>query len=115
MNNNCINSSCPFMAAGSIKASAENDTNHNNFTDSGFRSLPNYPALRSFMPNPMLPTAGSPDALEVDWAMLPRHDRVLLAVSGGADSMALLLALARSDRDFVVGHINHGLRGDESE
>jgi len=29
--------------------------------------------------------------------------------------MALLLALARSDRNFVVAHINHGLRGAESD
>ena len=51
---------------------------------------------------------------------------VLLAVSGGADSIALLhaareigrLPLPDSDRrqklDFVVGHVDHGLRPDES-
>ena len=56
-----------------------------------------------------------PKAFEIDWSLLPAPERVLLAVSGGADSMALLLALARSDRSFVVAHVNHGLRGAESD
>jgi tRNA(Ile)-lysidine synthase len=29
--------------------------------------------------------------------------------------MALLLAMSQADRDFLVGHIDHGLRGQESE
>jgi tRNA(Ile)-lysidine synthase TilS/MesJ len=40
-------------------------------------------------------------------------ERVLVAVSGGADSLALLRTLHRQ-RDIVVGHVNHGLRGEES-
>jgi len=44
--------------------------------------------------------------------------RMVLAVSGGADSMALLHALARQPRRWrvphVVAHLDHGLRGAES-
>ena len=48
-------------------------------------------------------------------------DRVLLAVSGGADSVAMAHALVRlrqqgaMDCNFVIGHINHRLRGAESD
>ena len=46
-------------------------------------------------------------------------DRILVAVSGGIDSTALLHALAglRSRHALVlhVGHVNHGLRGAESD
>ncbi len=46
-------------------------------------------------------------------------DRVLVAVSGGADSVALLRGLHALSKDLqltcVAGHINHGLRGDESD
>lgn len=44
--------------------------------------------------------------------------RLLVAVSAGRDSTALLLALTEiEDRSFdlVAGHVNHGLRGEESE
>jgi tRNA(Ile)-lysidine synthase len=44
---------------------------------------------------------------------------VLVAVSGGVDSSVLLHILAHSAKEFglevIVGHVNHGLRGDESE
>ena len=57
-----------------------------------------------------------------DCGMLSAHDRWLVAVSGGADSMALLAALVRlreggmRELEYVhVGHLNHGLRGAESE
>ena len=45
--------------------------------------------------------------------------RLLIGVSGGADSTALLLAVIRSGRaparDVCAVHVNHGLRGEESE
>ncbi|HVF09229.1 MAG TPA: tRNA lysidine(34) synthetase TilS [Abditibacteriaceae bacterium] len=56
-----------------------------------------------------------PKTLEINWSLLPPRERALLAVSGGVDSMALLLAFAQADRDFIVAHVNHGLRGAESE
>ena len=49
---------------------------------------------------------------------LPRGSRLLIAVSGGADSTALLLGmwrLVRSRGDVLgVAHLDHGLRGAES-
>ncbi len=51
--------------------------------------------------------------------MLAPEDRVICAVSGGADSMALLwgMYLLRQERDFILeaAHFNHGLRGEESD
>jgi len=47
--------------------------------------------------------------------LVPRYERVLAAVSGGADSLALLWLLQKFERDVVVAHINHGLRGEESQ
>ena len=49
--------------------------------------------------------------------MLPREGTVLLAVSGGADSLAMLHAMAALVRrrfpglKLHVGHLNHGIRG----
>ena len=53
-------------------------------------------------------------------ALIPPGSRVLAAVSGGSDSVALLrlLRLLGSDCRFTVAgiaHLNHGLRGDESD
>ena len=47
-------------------------------------------------------------------------DRVLVALSGGADSVALLLEMKRlADEgmicDFAAAHLNHGIRGSEAE
>ena len=48
---------------------------------------------------------------------LPRGVRLLVAVSGGADSVALLRLLVEINRsdywgwNLVVGHVDHGLRG----
>lgn len=48
-------------------------------------------------------------------------ERVLLAVSGGADSVAMAHVLAKLKKqgrlscEFVVGHVNHCLRGAESD
>ena len=51
--------------------------------------------------------------------MLHAGDTVLVALSGGADSMALLHALSRAqtELDIHVGavHVHHGLRGAESD
>jgi tRNA(Ile)-lysidine synthase len=54
-------------------------------------------------------------------ALPPRATRIIIAVSGGADSTALALAceeLQRARRfalEFIVAHLNHKLRGAESE
>ena len=51
--------------------------------------------------------------------MLSPGDRVICAVSGGADSMALLLAMYllkdKFSIDLAAAHFNHGLRGEESD
>lgn len=51
-------------------------------------------------------------------AMLDPGAKIIVAVSGGADSMALLSVLYRLrsvyDATLVVAHVNHQLRGDES-
>lgn len=41
--------------------------------------------------------------------------RVLAAVSGGADSVALLVRLSRLGADVVAAHYNHGIRGAEAD
>ena len=41
--------------------------------------------------------------------------RILAAISGGADSVALLLTLHELGLDVVAGHVNHHLRGAESD
>lgn len=43
------------------------------------------------------------------------HGRLLVCVSGGADSMALLHACVRGGRDCVAVHCDFHLRGEESE
>lgn len=50
-----------------------------------------------------------------DAALLPEGARVLAACSGGADSMALLQMLAQNGFDVIAAHVNHGLRGEESD
>lgn len=51
--------------------------------------------------------------------MLSRGDRIGVAVSGGPDSVALLHILYRLSSEYdlslVMIHLNHGLRGEESE
>ncbi len=48
-----------------------------------------------------------------------RDERLLVAVSGGIDSVALLHALLEIAGEkrlkLAIGHVNHGLRGEESE
>jgi tRNA(Ile)-lysidine synthase len=46
---------------------------------------------------------------EADASLVPPDERVLVAVSSGADSLALLLWLHALQRDMVVAHINHDL------
>lgn len=47
--------------------------------------------------------------------LLPNGEKVLLAVSGGADSVALLYILNKLIPNVIhIAHINHQLRGDES-
>ena len=52
-------------------------------------------------------------------AMLPQGAKVVVAVSGGADSMALLFALfqlrSMYNMTLIVAHVNHQLRGEEAE
>jgi tRNA(Ile)-lysidine synthase len=47
--------------------------------------------------------------------MLVPHDRVVVGVSGGADSVSLLLVLNELGYNAAVAHVNHGLRGAESD
>jgi tRNA(Ile)-lysidine synthase len=54
-----------------------------------------------------------------DHGMIRRGDPVVVAVSGGADSVCLLDVLARlapaMDLALVVAHFDHGLRGEEDD
>ncbi|BCM90360.1 tRNA(Ile)-lysidine synthase [Abditibacteriota bacterium] len=46
---------------------------------------------------------------DADLSLFPASARVLVAASGGADSMALLFWLLQQERELVVGHVNHAL------
>ena len=48
--------------------------------------------------------------------LLSDQDNVIVAVSGGADSVALLCLLLAymSPARILVAHVNHGIRGDEA-
>ena len=46
--------------------------------------------------------------------LMPGQCRILAAVSGGADSVCLLLALAELGYDVQAVHVEHGIRGAES-
>ena len=54
---------------------------------------------------------GALTRLMPDWASTPG----VVAVSGGADSVALLRALAECGARVIVAHLNHQLRGTESD
>jgi tRNA(Ile)-lysidine synthase len=53
------------------------------------------------------------------FGMLKTGDHVLVGVSGGADSMALLVCLQRIaprlNLDLTAAHLNHGIRGSEAD
>jgi tRNA(Ile)-lysidine synthase len=53
------------------------------------------------------------------YQMISHKDRILVAVSGGPDSVALLLVLLELKNEFnlslFIAHINHKLRGKESD
>ena len=49
------------------------------------------------------------------YRMLGADDRVLIGVSGGADSVSLVLALKNLGYEIGIGHLNHGLRGLDSD
>lgn len=53
------------------------------------------------------------------WDMLEAGDRVITGVSGGADSVCLLLVLVKLREiipfELVVVHVNHGLRGEAAD
>ena len=55
----------------------------------------------------------------ISGALISKGDRVLCALSGGADSVALLVFLSElsSELSFEVfaAHLNHGIRGDEAD
>ena len=50
----------------------------------------------------------------VSWQMLEEREQVLVAVSGGADSVCLLLALKELGYGVRAVHVEHGIRGQES-
>jgi tRNA(Ile)-lysidine synthase len=46
---------------------------------------------------------------------LTKNDLVIVAVSGGLDSMTLLTVMYRAGFNIAVAHVNYGLRGEESD
>jgi len=72
--------------------------------------------------HPFVPTllAGKPAAtLQLDTSLLRPGLRLAVGLSGGADSVALLCALAQRSRELGLvlhaAHLHHGLRGEEAD
>lgn len=55
----------------------------------------------------------------LDHHLIRKNDRILIGVSGGPDSMALLDILCGLKKkmpfDLLIGHLNHGIRGKEAD
>lgn len=55
----------------------------------------------------------------LEWEMLRKEDKVIVGVSGGADSVCLLFILLELQKDIqfdiIVVHVNHLLRGEDAE
>ena len=51
---------------------------------------------------------------EKAFAAVPAGSRILAAVSGGADSVCLMLSLRQLGYDVCAVHVEHGIRGEES-
>ena len=52
--------------------------------------------------------------MRIDLSRIRKGDRVLCAVSGGADSMCMLHALLSAGINVAAAHFEHGIRGEES-
>ena len=51
----------------------------------------------------------------IDTELFLKNDKLLLAISGGADSVALALLLKEGGYNFEMAHCNFNLRGKESD
>ena len=47
--------------------------------------------------------------------MIGKNEKVVLAVSGGLDSMVMCHLFQKTDLEFAIAHCNFGLRGEESD
>lgn len=60
-----------------------------------------------------------PSKLDWDASLLPEGSSIVVALSGGADSLALLHVLRtareKHDWDLVACHVHHGMRGEDAE
>jgi tRNA(Ile)-lysidine synthase len=50
-----------------------------------------------------------------DQNLFDKSEKVLLAVSGGMDSLVMAELFAKAKMNFAIAHVNFGLRGDESD
>ena len=72
-------------------------------------------AHNSTMTLPLSDLASHTSETLAKYRMLDSGDRVIVGVSGGADSVSLLLVLKELGYEPGVAHLNHGLRGTESD